>query len=114
LQYSSQLPIQRRKRKEEVKYNKMSADNNNDIISNRNNQVNPYNNRDSAILWLRSKGIEITDDSHVYHSMAFRFPTGMSTGKEIDTISQLGRIALIDFANRTVHVFTATDNIMEK
>jgi hypothetical protein len=39
----------------------------------------------------------------------------MTTAKELDTISQFGKIALIDFENRIVHVFTATDqHVMER
>jgi hypothetical protein len=46
--------------------------------------------------------------------MAFKFPGPLTTSKEISIIEEVfGRITLIDFENRIVHVFTATDNVME-
>jgi hypothetical protein len=49
----------------------------------------------------------------MYHTMSFEFPGPMTTGRELDLVLNFGRIALIDFENRVIHVFTATDNVME-
>jgi len=82
--------------------------------NNTNKTLDPYHNRDDAIAWLRHKGIEITDLAPTYHGMAFKFPGPLTTSKEISIIEEVfGRITLIDFENRIVHVFTATDNVME-
>jgi hypothetical protein len=85
---------------------------NNNTIADNNKMLDPYTDRDFAIRWLRDNGIKVADVARMYHTMAFEFPGPMTTGKEFEMILNFGKIALIDFENRVIHVFTATDNVM--
>jgi hypothetical protein len=78
-----------------------------------NKTISPYTDRDFAIRWLREKGIKVADVARIYHTMSFEFQAPMTTGRELDLVLSFGRIALIDFENRVIHVFTAADNVME-
>ncbi|HEY6885775.1 MAG TPA: hypothetical protein VI278_17215 [Nitrososphaeraceae archaeon] len=68
-------------------------------------KLNPYESKQSAILWLRNKGI-IVVESTTYHSMSFRFIENGPTSKDIEIISRLGSIKFIDFITKTIHIFS--------